>query len=146
MAKIFARFVMLVVSPTTPMLQVVLDVQSAGEMHYKDRQVATLCHQARTLLPTERLISALLVTLVPERILLLLHAQKEATLPQEAPLHVLSVRLESMQQPLALLNAQSVKLTSTSQRRMRQRVSLCCLATIELVRQHKSTVRQESLV
>ena len=33
MAKIFARFVMLVVSPTTPMLQVVLDVQSAGETH-----------------------------------------------------------------------------------------------------------------
>ena len=109
-------------------------------------QVVTLCRQARTLLPTERLISALLVTLVPERILLLLHAQKEATLPQEAPLHVLSVRLESMQQPLALLNAQFVKLISTSQRRMRQRVSLCCLVTIELVPQHKSTVRQESLV
>ena len=35
---------------------------------------ALLCHQARTLLPTERLISALLVTLVPEKILRLLLA------------------------------------------------------------------------
>ena len=128
------------------MLQVVLDVQSAGEMHYKDRQVATLYHQARTLLPTERLISALLVTLVPERILLLLHAQKETTLLQEAPLHVLSVRQESSRQTLELRIAQSVNMTSISQMLERRHVSLCCLATIELVRQRKSTVRQESLV
>ena len=105
-----------------------------------------LCHQARTLLPTERLILALLVTLVPELILLLLLAQKETTLPQEAPLHVLSVRQESTRQTLELRIAQSVKMTSISQMLERRHVSLCCLVTIELVRQRKSTFRQESLV
>ena len=136
---------MLVVLPTTRMLRVVLDAQLAGETQYKDRQVATLCYQAHTLLPTEQLILARLVTLVPEKILLLLLAQKEATLPQEAPLHASSVRQESTRQTKELINAKSVKMTSISQRRMRRHVSLCCLATIELVRQRKSTVRQESL-
>ena len=107
---------------------------------------ALLCHQARISLPTERLIVALLVILVPEKILLLLLAQKEATLLQEAPLHASSVRRESIRQTRELKIAQSVKMTSISQRRIRQHVSLCCLDTIELVRQHKSTVRQESLV
>ena len=106
---------------------------------------ATPCHQARTLLRTERLINALLVTLVPERILLLLLAQKEATLPQEAPLHASSVRQESTRQTKELINAKSVKMTSISQMLERRHVSLCCLDTIELVRQRKSTVRQESL-
>ena len=104
-----------------------------------------LCHQVRTLLPTERLIRALLVTLVLERILLLLHAQKEATLLQEAPLHVSTVRQESMQQPQALMIAQSVKMISISLTQKQRNVSLCCLVTIELVRRRKSTVRQESL-
>ena len=94
----------------------------------------------------ERLIRALLVTLVPERIFLLLHAQKETTLLQEAPLHASSVRQESMRQTRELRIAQSVKKTSISQMLERQRVSLCCLVTIELVQQRKSTVRQESLV
>ena len=111
-----------------------------------NQQVATLCHQARTLLPTERLISALLVTLVLERILLLLLAQKEATLPQEAPLHVSSVHQESTRETRELKNAQFVKVTSIRKRQMQLHVSLCCLATIELVQQRKSTVRQESLV
>ena len=136
---------MLVVSPTTPMLQVVLDAQSVGETQYRDRQVATLCYQAHTLLPTEQLILARLVTLVPEKILLLLLAQKEATLPQEAPLHASSVRQESTRQTKELINAKSAKMTSISQTLKQRHVSLCCLATIELVRQRKSTVRQESL-
>ena len=106
---------------------------------------ATPCHQARTLLRTERLINALLVTLVPERILLLLLAQKEATLPQEAPLHASNVRQENTRQTKGLKIAHVVKMTSISQRQMPLHVSLCCLAFIELVRQRKSTVRQESL-
>ena len=75
---------------------------------------ATPCHQARTLLRTERLINALLVTLVPERILLLLLAQKEATLPQEAPLHASNVRQESTRETRELVNAKSVTMTNIS--------------------------------
>ena len=95
--------------------------------------VVLLCHQARTLLPMERLNRALLVTLVPEKILLLLLAQKEATLLQEAPLHASSVRRESTRQTRELRIAQSVKMTSISQMLERRHVSLCCLVTIELV-------------
>ena len=146
MAKLFARLVVLVVSPTALMMQVVLDAQLAGQTQLLDRRVATLCHQAPTSLRTEQLIRAFLVTLVLERILLLLLAQKEATLLQEAPLHASSVRQESMRQTRELRIAQSVKKTSISQMLERQRVSLCCLVTIELVQQRKSTVRQESLV
>ena len=75
---------------------------------------ATPCHQAHTLLLTEQLILARLVTLVPEKILLLLLAQKEATLPQEAPLHASSVRQESTRETRELVNAKSVTMTNIS--------------------------------
>ena len=90
---------MLVASPTALVLRVVLGAQTAGETRYKDQQVVTPCHQARTL-QTERLIRAHWVTLVPERILLLPLAQKENTLLLEVPLHASSVLLESTRQPM----------------------------------------------
>ena len=107
---------------------------------------ATPCHQARTSLQTERLIRARWVTLVLELMLLRWLAQKESTLLLEVPLRVSSVLLESTRQPMGLMNAQCVKTTSINLMLERRRVLLCCQATIELVRQHKSSVRQESLV
>ena len=127
-----------------PVILTAKHAQTAGETRYKDQQVATLCHQARTL-QTERLIRAHWVTLVLERILLLRLAQKESTLLLEVPLHASSVLLESTRPPMEPMNAPCVKTTSINLMLGRQRVSLCYQATIELVRQHKSTVRQENL-
>ncbi len=137
---------MLVASPTALVLRVVLGAQTAGETRYKDQQVATLCHQARTSLRTEQLIRARWVTLVLERMLLRWLAQKESTLQQEVPLHASSVLLESTRQPMGLMNAPCVKTTSINLMLERRRVLLCYQATIELVRQRKSSVRQENLV
>ena len=87
MAKLFARLVVLVVLPTTPMLRVVLDAQLAGETQYKNRQVAMLCHQARMLLRTELLMGAKLVMhapIVAKRTLVILGTTPKVQAPSSA--------------------------------------------------------------